>query len=222
MASFGLAQAPVAPKSAPSPELQGLPLPDQGPMLSAETGVKAGQWALSLALPFGGSSSGGFEDSVGAAGIWHMLTDSIALGCFIGLAISMEEVETGLQMNQGNSNEDSKQQTSSELLLSPALKYYTYQKGPVALYFLGQTHLHFFSDGDVATTTKKDPEAGEVYNPSEDTRLRAQFAFGAEWFPTTSFSLGAHFGLQLDLLRQGNDEFALETFTSGLNAQFYF
>ena len=204
---------------AQSPALSGLPLPDQGPMLSPETGVRSGQWSISLALPWGGAAYSGFDDTVGSAGIWRMITDEVALGIFTGLKLSTEDVPVGVEdMESGQT----KQRTSSELVLSPSIKYYTYQKGPIALFCLAQTHLRFYSDGDKSTTTDQDPDTGEVYNPEEDLQLRAHLGFGAEWFATSSFSLAGHFGLQLDLLRQGDKGFALETFTSGLSAQIYF
>lgn len=203
-------------------ELQGLPLPDKGPMLSDETGVRAGQWAISVALPLGGSGVQGFDDAVGAAGIWRLITDTIGLGLYIGTRISTQEELVSDQENQATTAQEVKQKTSSELILSPSVKYYTYQKGPIALYFIAQAHVRFFSDGDLATTTDKEPGVGETYNPDEDLQLKMQLGFGTEWFPTPSFSIGAHIGLQLDLLRQGAQEFALETFTSGLSGQFYF
>ena len=188
-------------------------------MLSPETGVKAGQWSLALALPWGGAAYSGFDDSVGSAGIWRMITDEVALGLFTGLRLSTQDVPVGVEDMEST---QTKQRMSSELVLSPSIKYYTYQKGPIALFCLAQTHLRFYSDGDKSTTTDQDPNTGEVYNPEEDLKLRAHLGFGAEWFPTTSFSLAGHFGLQLDLLRQGDQGFALETFTSGLSAQIYF
>lgn len=217
--SVAIAQPTDSSAPSSSPALSGLPLPDQGPMLSPDTGVRAGQWSLAIALPWGGAAYSGFDDSVSSLGIWRLISDEVALGLFTGLRLTTEDIlvdATGAEANQ------TKQRTSSELVLSPGVKYYTYQKGPVALFGLAQAHVRFYSDGDQATTTDKDPSTGETYNPAEDIKLRAHLGFGAEWFPTTSFSLAGHFGLQLDLLQQGNQGFALETFTSGLSAQIYF
>ena len=129
------------------------------------------------------------------------------------------DVEIGEEMDGERSTA---QLTSSELTLSPSVKYYTYQHGPIALFGIAQVHFRFYSDGDEATTTDKEPGVGESYNEAEDLQLRAQLGFGAEWFATTSLSIAGHFGLQLDLLNQGDNGLALETFTSGLSAQLYF
>jgi len=221
LTSYAIVQAQPSSKSDPvkSPALSGLPLPDQGPMLSPETGVRSGQWSIALALPWGGAAYSGFEDTVGSAGAWRLISDEVALGIFAGLSLSTQDVPVGADDMEST---QTKQRTSSELVLSPSIKYYTYQKGPIALFCLAQTHLRFYSDGDKATTTDQDPGTGEVYNPEEDLQLQAHLGFGAEWFATTSFSLAGHFGLQLDLLRQGDQGFALETYTSGLSAQIYF
>jgi hypothetical protein len=206
-----------------SPPLSGLPLPDQGPMLSDQTGIKSGQWSLSFALPIGGASYPAFEDSVPSLGFWRMITDEVALGIFAGLRLSAEEIqptESESEMNVVYTN--TQERISSELVLSPSIKFYPYQKGSVALYFIGQTHLRFYSDGDKATTTDKEPNVGETYSAEEDLQFRARLGFGSEWFPVESFSIAGHIGLQLDLLRQGNQGFGMETFTSALSAQIYF
>ena len=225
LAGLSLVQSSFAqtPAASPSPErspaLSGLPLPDQGPMLSPDTGVREGQWALALELPWGGAAYSGFDDSVGSLGMWRLVSDEVALGLFTGLSVDTEDV---IVDGTGEDSTQTKQRTRTELVLSPGVKYYTYQKGPIALFGLAQIHMRFYSDGDQATTTDKDPGTGETYNPDEDLQLRAHLGFGAEWFATTSFSLAGHIGLQLDLLQQGNQGFALETFTSGLSAQIYF
>ena len=200
-----------------------LPLPDQGPMLSDETGVKAGQWSMAFSLPFGGEAHPSFEGGVSSLGIWKMLSDEIALGMLAGLKISTEEVSfnSAGTVNQSSVTE-TKERVSSELILSPSFKFYSYQKGPIALFFIGQTHFRLYSDGDQATTTDKEPGVGETYSPAEDLQLRARLGFGSEWFPTPSFSLAGHIGLQVDLFRQGSLGMGLETFTSNLSAQLYF
>ena len=199
-----------------------LPLPDQGPMLSSETGVRAGQWSFAFSVPFGGDSSPGFDEGVSSIGVWKMVTDELSLGLLGGLKISTEEVDVGTDDQGGPAYTETKERVSSELILSPSLKFYTYQKGPVALFFIAQTHLRLFSDGDQATTTDKEPSLGETYSPEEELQLRARLGFGSEWFATPSFSLAGHIGLQLDLLRQGDLGMGLETFTSALSAQIYF
>lgn len=206
-----------------SPPLSGMPLPDQGPMLSDQTSIKGGAWSLSFALPWGGEVHQAFEGNVASFGFWRMITDEVALGIFTGLKISAEEIQL-----QDSDDADSpvytntEERISSELVLSPSIKFYPYQKGPVALYFIGQTHLRFYSDGDKATTTDKEPNLGESYAPDEELEFRARLGFGTEWFPTPSFSIAGHVGLQLDLLRQGTLGFGMETFTSALSAQIYF
>jgi hypothetical protein len=216
-----VSQAQVTPSDS---SMSGLPLPDQGPMLSKLTGVREGQWSLSFSVPFGGEAYSSFDEKgANSLGIWRMITDQLALGLYAGLSVSTEEVN----INQNTEEEspsytDTQERVSSELILSPSLKFYTYQKGPIALYFIGQTHLRFYSDGDKATTTDKEPAVGEVYSPNEDIQVRTRIGFGSEWFATPSFSLAGHIGLQLDFLRQGSLGFGLETFTSALSAQMYF
>ena len=206
-----------------SPPLSGMPLPDQGPMLSEQTSVKSGAWSLSFAVPWGGEAHQAFEGNVPSLGFWRMITDELALGIFTGLKMSAEEI-----MTQDSDQADrpvytnTEERISSELVLSPSIKFYPYQKGPVALYFIGQTHLRFYSDGDNATTTDKEPNVGESYSPEEELQFRTRLGFGTEWFPTPSFSLAGHVGIQLDLLRQGALGFGMETFTSALSAQIYF
>ena len=218
--SYSSAQAQV--KSA-EPQLSGLPLPDKGPMLSEKTSVREGEWNLSFSVPMGGEAHSGFGNGVSSLGIWRMVTDQVAIGLYTGLRVSTEEVTIDQSDDGGSpSYTETKERVSSELILSPSLKFYTYQKGPVALYFIGQAHLRFYSDGDKATTTDKEPGVGEVYSPEEDMQMRARVGFGSEWFATPSFSLAGHIGLQLDFIRQGSLGFGLETFTSALSAQVYF
>ena len=194
-------------------------LPDQGPMLSDQTSIKKGQWSFSFAVPFGGGANEGFADQVPHLGFWRMLSDDFALGVFGGLRISARELPSNENMPNYTSGE---QLVSSELVLSPSVKFYPYQKDTVALYFIGQAHLRMYSDGDKATTTNTEPSVGETYSPREDLQFQTRFGFGSEWFPTPAFSLAGHVGLQLDLLRQGNLGLGLETFTSALSAQIYF
>ena len=194
-------------------------LPDQGPMLSDQTSIKKGQWSFSFALPYGEGANQGFAGQVPQLGFWRMLSDDFALGVFGGLRISAQDLPQDEDMPNYTTGE---QLVSSELVLSPSVKFYPYQKDTVALYFIGQAHLRMYSDGDKATTTNTEPSVGETYSPNEELQFRSRFGFGAEWFPTPAFSLAGHVGMQLDLLRQGDLGLGLETFTSALSAQIYF
>ncbi len=194
-------------------------LPDQGPMLSDQTSIKKGQWSFSFSVPYGGAAQQGFADQVPHLGFWRMLSDDFALGIFTGLRISAQDIVEDEEAPNYTSGE---QLVSSELVLSPSFKFYPYQKDTVALYFIGQAHVRMYSDGDKATTTDTEPSVGETYSPNEELQFRTRFGFGTEWFPTPAFSIAGHVGLQLDLLRQGDLGFGLETFTSALSAQVYF
>ena len=149
-----------------------------------------------------------------------MFSRRVNFGLNLGVSFDSAEVVTTPSMN--GEPELTEQRTRSEVIFSPAIKYYTRTQSTVALYFLTQAHFQVYSDGDGDTVTDPDAIGLQVYSPEEEPQLSLTLGFGVEWFPVEVLSIGGHVGLNLDLLRQGGDEIRLETFTSTLTAQVYF
>jgi hypothetical protein len=204
----------------PQPQVHPHASPASLPTLNA---LREGRSSLSFQLPtpsFNLSSGSQINQDPTILGFWHCMTARLNVGINLGASVSQNSVVVQEAMN-GNS-EVRQDQMSTEFILAPTFKYYTRTQSTVALYFLGQMHFQIFSDGDAITIN--DPKAmGEnSYNPKEDLELALILGFGTEWFPTQSFSLGGHIGLDFDLLRQNQAGIALSTFTSNLTAQIYF
>lgn len=156
----------------------------------APNALAAGKHSLSFAVPGGGNPY-----ATGAFGYWMMLTPEINFGINVGF---------GLDRQGNNVNDDVT--TNWDLLLAPALKFYTSRRSVVAPYYFAQLNLRLHD-----TNGNTDPELGLAGG------------LGVEWFPVTNFSIGGHAGLGIDILRAGNGEpIAVGTFTSGLSAQIYF
>lgn len=166
---------------------QEVPRPDLAP-----TALAAGTHSLSFGVPGGGNPY-----APGTLGYWFMLAPQVNLGLNLGFALD----------RVGGPNDETT--TSWDLLVAPAVKFYTSRLTTVAPYYFAQVNLRLNDDGIDAT--------------DEDLELGVALGLGAEWFPVPNFSIGGHVGLGVDILRAGNGEpVALGTFTSGLSAQIYF
>jgi len=145
---------------------------------------------------------------------------------------------------------DQKSRTSFDLLVAPNMKYYMNTDGTALPYVFGQLNFQKFFDGDQTTTPslKNDIEQEgsdavdqRNYNPQEQIGLSIIGGFGVDWFPVPRFSVGGHVGLGIDVIRPNNEPFmstnpetgdaalvqtteglAFGTFTSSLNATFWF
>jgi hypothetical protein len=153
-------------------------------------------------------------------GFWHMITNRLNFGMNIGFSLDQADVVTR-EAIQGQTEERT-QQTQTDFIFSPGFKYYTRSQSKVALFFISQLHMRSYNDGDTQTISDKKATGEQEYNPEEDLQLSATLGFGAEWFPVKSFSLGWHIGLNMYILRQGWQGFAMETYTSALKAHIYF
>ncbi len=143
---------------------------------SATEGAKS----LSFAIPSGGNA---YAD--GAFGLW-LVNANMNIGINVGLAVA------------------TKPDTSHDVLLAPALRYYITQEGEVLPFYHAQVNLRLAKDADL--------------------ELGAAAGLGVEWFVVKPFSIAGHVGLGLDLLRQGGSDAGqrIGTITSALTAQLYF
>ena len=157
---------------------------------------------------------------LGKLGFWHMVGERVNLGLNIGFSLNSGEVE--VETSQGLSSPKREERTSTQLDLSPVIRYYTRKNSEVALFFQGQLDFASLNDGDETTVNDKDAKGELTYNELEDLTLAMSFGFGAEWFLAHYVSLSGHLGLGIDIFRQGYQGFAIQTYTSGLTMQFYF
>lgn len=153
----------------------------------AESGVLANKKSLSFGIPSGGN---GYAS--GAAGLWMMVTPDINLGMNVGLSF-------------GN-----KPETSYDVLVAPAIRYYVSKEGSVLPYFAGQLNLRIYDDG--VDGNDDDPELSVAGGP------------GVEWFVTDAFSISGWVGAGLNILQRGGSDAGIRfgTLTSGLTAQLYY
>ncbi|MFU8807093.1 MAG: hypothetical protein ACNA8W_25015 [Bradymonadaceae bacterium] len=159
------------------------------------TALAAGAHSLSFGVPGGGNPY-----APGTLGYWIMVAPEINVGINVGFALDRRTVTVGAEEET---------RTSWDVLLAPAVKFYTSRLTTVAPYYFAQVNLRFHDDGIDAT--------------DEDLEMGLALGLGAEWFPVPNFSIGGHVGIGVDVLRPGNAEpVALGTFTSGLSAQIYF
>jgi hypothetical protein len=149
---------------------------------AGDTAIAEGATSLSFGVPTGGNPY-----ASGAAGIWRVVGPNMNVGANVGLAF------------------DTEPDTQWDLLLAPAVRYYTATDGPVLPYFLGQANLHLYDTGG-----------------NNDPGLAVIGGIGVEWFVMKQFSIAGHVGLGVDLLREsGADPLRIGTFTSNLSAQIY-
>ncbi|MBC7793077.1 MAG: hypothetical protein H7Z43_05175 [Clostridia bacterium] len=146
----------------------------------------AGAKSLSFAIPGGNN---GYAS--GAAGLWYMITDQVNLGFNVGLGLDRQNAGTGTE-------------TTWDILLAPAMRYYLKTDGVVAPFIHGQANFRINHQPD---------------NTGEE--LGVAGGVGAEWFPVRQFSIAGQVGLGVDVVRQNNSEPAIGTFTSQLSAQLY-
>src|SRR5690554_2107140 len=155
--------------------------------------LSAGEHSLSFSVPGGGNPYAG-----GAFGYWMMLTPNVNLGLNVGLGLDPRDGFT-----------DSGEETTDfywNLLLAPTLKYYPSTRGNVAMFYFGQLNLGLGGG------------AGEFDDPG----FGIAGGLGAEWFPTTRFSISGQAGLGIDIVRPNQKPFGVGTFTSALAANIYF
>ncbi len=153
------------------------------PAAPGGNGFGEGATSLSLGVPGGGNPY-----ASGTFGIWYGLSGDMNLGINVGLGI-----DTATEPD-----------STFNLLLAPALKYYMMPGAEVTPFILGQLNFSFTSLGDDAVD------------------LGLLGGFGAEWFITDVFSLAGYTGLGIDLLRPNEvDPLRIGTFTSGFSAQIY-
>ncbi len=149
-----------------------------------DNGLKEGGTSLSFGVPSGGNGY-----AAGTAGYWMLLAPNMNVGFNVGLAI-----DTG-----GND-------PVWDILLAPAVRFYTATDGNVLPFFHGQANFRIF-----------DPGSG-----TEDPEFGVAGGLGLEWFATKNFSIAGQVGLGIDVLRPGGaDPVKIGTFTSGLTAQIY-
>jgi hypothetical protein len=153
---------------------------------SGGNSIAEGAKSLSFGIP-----SGGNPHASGAAGLWMVVKQNINMGFNVGLAYDSDS-------------------SDYDLLLAPAVRYYTATDGEVLPFFLGQVNLRLH-DTSIGTTSNTDPHLALIGG------------LGLEWFVTKQFSVAGAVGVGLDVLRkdQGLDGLGLGTFTGNLSAQIY-
>lgn len=115
------------------------------------------------------------------------------------------EINLGINVGLGfdRVNAGTGTDTQVDFLLAPALRYYLMTDGVVAPFVHGQANFRLVDDSDFGAEFGL---AGGV---------------GAEWFPVRQFSIAGQVGLGVDVVRKGEAEPRIGTFTSQLSAQLY-
>ena len=187
--SLLLLLAALAFHSAPAQAQPGSGLPTAGGTSGAT--LQPGTSAISLNWLVGDNP---YADA--AAGFWHLFTPALAVGLNLGF-----EIENG---------DDLVAQDAAggipglglfgewRVVVAPALKYYFQNGRPTVPFLFAKLNLAFADIG---------PEYFGLV-----------LGGGAEWFPTSFFSLGGYVGLNLNFV----EDFGLGLLTSSMAATFYF
>ncbi len=145
-----------------------------------------------------GFTEGSTSISVGIPGGGNPYAGGTA-GIWMGMS---ENINLGL--NFGLGLDTATDPVTFNLLLAPAMKYYILPGHEVSPFFIGQLNLGVTTAGNDAVD------------------LGIMGGFGAEWFVTNVFSVAAHTGLGIDILRPNEvDPIRLGTLTSGISGQIY-
>lgn len=178
--------------------------------LRAQVPAEPGSFSVAASL---------FTDDTGSlVGVWYLLGERLNLGLeFEGNRSTSEETVTT------RGTENSGVARTREWTLGPAVKWYGRSNGPVVPYLRAKASWGHSRD-ELELQEELETEA-------ESSVLLLSAGIGAEWFPISQLSIGAHAGVvwqrrevdnrtgQVDRDRTDTD---LRTFRSGIELFYYF
>ena len=158
--------------------------------------LSAGTKGISLGI------NGGNPFATGTAGMSYFFTDSLAGGLSLGLRLENgDEQVAGLDAGPNGGDWG--------ILIAPNIRYFFRTGHRVSPFLIGKVNI-------AANDANNDPN--NPNNDDEEVYLGLMFGLGAEFFPYDYFSIGGHFGVNLNMI----EDFGLGLLTSAMRVNFYF